>query len=428
LKKVSLQISSFLIIILVLILVPSTSATIELSYDDGSTERSLYRFTGDYSAVRFSLPTKLSQTKILSVRYFIMDLPYSFKAYIFTNDGNKELFSSMANPKTKGWHTIDLSQHDILVEDDFYVAIQWLTAYVPHIGMDNSDPDQRSYNGRPGDWSLALGNNFDFMIRTVLETPALDEKIISEVDPSTNSVNMQIRINGDCKNLNNSGKQLIENLNFQFQNQQKNQEINQQARLTFSNRLQQTLGDNISLGNFNLTYQYHSENQTFGTYLNMEIKGPVSYNGSNYLVRTQWRWIKAFGDCEFEHQQKRYQFNFAEMMGLDLSRFDVPLELWTRERNQDSDLTKYSLTIPPYNVSTPYGNILIDPTQVIRTPGETFVLGDLIQEGSVPIPEFIPLQLVGVIIITLLTTIIIINKRRSSLNTECIYRQYILRI
>ncbi len=401
----------FLIIILVSFMIPSSFATSEFSYDDGTTERNLYRFTGDYSAVKFSLPTKISQTKILSIRYFIMDYPYSFRAYIFGDDGNTELFSLMVTPKVRGWFEVDLSQHNILVERDFYVAIQWLTAYVPHIGMDNSNPDQRSYNGEPGDWSLTSGNVFDYMIRAVLDIPAFGGEIVSIVEPSMNSVHMQIMFNGDCKNLNNSGKQLMENLNLQFQNQQRSQEINQQAQLIFTNRLQQSLGENVSLKNFNMSYRYYSENQTFGVTIKMEINGSISFNGSNYIVRTQWRWINASGDYEFDHLQNRYRFNFAKMMGLDLSRFNVPLEQWIREHDQIRNVTKYSLTILPYNISTRYGDILIDPTQVIETPGETFSLGDLIQEGSIPIPEFYSLQLVGVIIISLLATSIIIKKK-----------------
>jgi len=101
-----------------------------------------------------------------------------------------------------------------------------------------------------------------------------------------------------------------------------------------------------------------------------------------------------------------------KLHNLDLSRFNVPLEQWIREHDQIRNLTEYSLTILPYNVSTQYGNILIDPTQVIETPGETFPLGDLIQEGSVPIPEFNSLQLVVVIMISLLATTIIIKKKR----------------
>jgi hypothetical protein len=344
-----------------------------------------------------------------------MDYPYPFKAYIYGNDGKTELFSTMVNPKTRGWFEIDLSQYDIIVESDFYVAIQWLTAYVPHIGMDNSNPDQRSYNGDPGDWSLTFGNVFDYMIRAVLETPAFGGEIVSIVEPYTNLVHMQIMLDGDCKNLNSSGKQLMENLNLQFQNQQRSQEINQQARLTFTNRLQQSLGDNVSLKNFNMTYRYNSENQTFRVNINLEINGSVSFNGSNYLVRTQWRWINASGDYEFDHLQHRYRFNFAKMMGLDLSRFNVPLEQWIREHDQNRDVTKYSLTILPYNISTQYGNVLIDPTQVIETPGESFALGDLIQENLVPIPEFSYFHLVGVIMTSLLVTTIVIKKKQSSM-------------
>ena len=228
------------------------------------------------------------------------------------------------------------------------------------------------------------------------------EEITCTVDPSLNRVRMQITIMANCSHLNASGKQMFERLNYQFQSQQMSQGIVQQARLTFTNRLQQMLGNNISVNSLNMTYRYTPENQTFGLTANITINGPISFNGSSYLVRTHWRWINASGDCEFEHQQSRYRFNFAEMMGLDLSKFNVPLEQWTRQRDQTQNMTRYTLTVPPYNISTPYGSILIDPTQVIETPGETYAAGDLIQLGSTPIPEFEMAQLSLLIIISLI--------------------------
>ncbi|MEM2841678.1 MAG: hypothetical protein QXN62_08995 [Candidatus Bathyarchaeia archaeon] len=184
---------------------------------------------------------------------------------------------------------------------------------------------------------------------------------------------------------------MLEQLSYHFQARQKSQGLIQQARLTFTNRLRESLGDNINVSGFNMTYCYMAENHTFKLTVDMNITGPVSFNGSVYLVRAHWRWVNVSGDYEFENMFcscGKYRFNFAKMLGLDLSRFNTPLEKWNRTRSQTRNMTIYSLTIPAYNVTTPYGRIVIDPTQVIETPGETYAAGDLIQLGSVPIPEF----------------------------------------
>jgi len=270
-------------------------------------------------------------------------------------------------------------------------------------------------------WRIqALKPRLDFKIGVVVAVVTMllfqvvsvqGEEIACTVDPSLNRVRMQITIMANCSHLNESGKQMLERLDYQFQSQQMSQGIVQQARSTFTNRLQQMLGNNVSVNSLNMTYRYNLENQTFGLTANMTIDGPISFNGSNYLVRAHWRWINASGDCEFEHQQNRYRFNFADMMGLDLSRFNTPLEQWTQQREQTQNMTRYTLTIPPYNISTPYGNILIDPTQVIETPGETFAAGDLIQLGSTPIPEFEVAQLSLLIMISLIAARTLIVKK-----------------
>jgi len=239
------------------------------------------------------------------------------------------------------------------------------------------------------------------------------EEIKCIVNPEMNLVQMQIMMQADCSNLNASGKQIVERLNYQFESQQMSQGIIQQAKLVFTNRLQLMLGSNISVNSLNMTYRYTVENQTFKLNANMTINGPISYNGSNYLVRAHWRWINASGDCEFEHQQNRHRFDFAKLMALDLSRFNIPLEQWTRERDQNQNMTTYSLTVPSYNLSTAYGTILIDPTQLIETPGETFAAGDLIQLGSTPIPEFKIFYFMPMLLVTFLISLTMLKKLQS---------------
>jgi len=235
----------------------------------------------------------------------------------------------------------------------------------------------------------------------------------STVDPAGNVVRMQMSYSADCRGLNISGRQLLEQLNYHFQARQQSQGFIQQVRLTFTNRLRESLGLNVNISGFNMTYCYMAENHTLRLAVDMNISGPVSYNGSVYLVKAHWRWVNASGDYEFVSSFcscTRYRFNFAKMLGLDLSRFNTPMEKWNRTVIQSQNMTRYTLTIPAYNLTTPYGRIMIDPTQVIETPGETYAAGDLIQLGSVPIPEFGSLMgLTTVLTITLAVTTALIK-------------------
>ena len=76
-------------------------------------------------------------------------------------------------------------------------------------------------------------------------------------------------------------------------------------------------------------------------------------------------------------------------------------------------MTIYSLTVTSYNTSTVYGKILIDPTQLIETPGETFAAGDLIQLGSTPIPEFEIFYFMPMLLLTLLISLTMLKKLQS---------------
>jgi hypothetical protein len=238
------------------------------------------------------------------------------------------------------------------------------------------------------------------------------EEIECKVDPIMNRVIMNIRIRGNCSNLNSSGKQLQERLNQQFQTQQQAEGIVNQARLTFQNRLREMLGENVNIGSFNMTYRYELENQTFGLETGLEILGPASFNGSHYQVKAQWRWINASGECEFEHQQNRHRFNFAEMMGLDFSRYNTPLEQWTRERDMNQNMTRFSLTVPPYDVNTPYGPISVDPTQMIEVPGDAYASGDQILLDPNSIPEFPNTLVLPITLLALAASLVLLKAGR----------------
>jgi len=67
----------------------------------------------------------------------------------------REVFSFDVTPSATGWFDVDLTAYDIAVSGDFYIAIEYETAFQPGIGFDASgSPAGRSYGGSSGSWTL----------------------------------------------------------------------------------------------------------------------------------------------------------------------------------------------------------------------------------------------------------------------------------
>jgi uncharacterized delta-60 repeat protein len=164
-------------------------AATELLYDDGSAEGWGACGLGYYLAVRFSLPSGWSDASLLKVRYYIWDYPRTFKVHVFGSDGVVDLLTPFAvTPNATGWFDLDLTSHNVRVSGDFYVAAECTINLRPYFGRDTSSPDNRSYTGSPGTWTLRTDD--DLMIRAVVE-PSLGN-LVDFTDSPTGNVLMII--------------------------------------------------------------------------------------------------------------------------------------------------------------------------------------------------------------------------------------------
>jgi hypothetical protein len=78
------------------------------------------------------------------------------QVHILGSDGSTELTTPFVFDISinNAWNDADLSRYNIVVSGDFYIAIKYLTTNDPYIGWDNGGPDDRSYIGSPGSWTL----------------------------------------------------------------------------------------------------------------------------------------------------------------------------------------------------------------------------------------------------------------------------------
>jgi hypothetical protein len=171
LKKLGVFIPILLTIVLAFSMVPSAyAATEELKYDDGSATSGYSGPPGYYVAVKFSLPFGWNDAKLITARYYIFGLsaPTDFNVHIFGSDGSTRLLGPLETTATTlgTWLDVDLSSYNIIVSGDFYVELEFIESGFT-IGLDNSDPDGRSYENNPDDWHQTT--TLDIMIRAVVE-------------------------------------------------------------------------------------------------------------------------------------------------------------------------------------------------------------------------------------------------------------------
>ncbi|MBS7622815.1 hypothetical protein KEJ39_03965 [Candidatus Bathyarchaeota archaeon] len=149
--------------------VQEARASIELKYDDGVPEGSDAGVSGEYRAVKFSLPPGWSRALLSAVRYYFEADSSWFRVHVLGSDGSTALLSPpLIQESTVGWLDVDLRSYGIIVTGDFYVAIEFSGVPGPGIGYDTTSPLGPSFTGSPGNWEVFdLGRNI--MIRAVID-------------------------------------------------------------------------------------------------------------------------------------------------------------------------------------------------------------------------------------------------------------------
>ena len=152
----------------------------ELTYDDGTEESGVYfSDVGGALAAKCSVP---QWTQIVKLKYYIGD-PQDINVYVLDNNLTV-LYSQSITSSAPGWFEVDIFDHEILVNGDFYVAAEYtLGGSSPYIGMDTDPPDnQRSYSGTINSLSLTTGN---LMIRAFVKNAFHPDDIYEENDDFT---------------------------------------------------------------------------------------------------------------------------------------------------------------------------------------------------------------------------------------------------
>jgi len=148
-----------------------------------------------------------------------------------------------------------------------------------------------------------------------------------------------------------------------------------------------------------------------------DLYGVVINNASGTFVKSQFRRLnvteKVDGGRFGFHG---WVFTPSKALFMDLSAFGVPLEEW--KTTYDSAMNTTTLTlVKDINVTTPYGNVVIDPEMILVVPGRATGTGDLLTVASILPSDLVSVRLGAVAMIagTVLFAGYYLAKRRSTI-------------
>jgi hypothetical protein len=156
----------------------------EIAYDDGSPDLQMALEQDDMILVQFSPP--YAPAPITAVRFLISGAAglADFRVHVLDISRQALGASALVTPESTGWVSVDLSPLGIVVDEDFYVGIEWETTDEPALGLDSSSPDSRSWVVVEDVWlrmQQVLGIDQDAMIRvTIGDLVVVDEYIVSD--------------------------------------------------------------------------------------------------------------------------------------------------------------------------------------------------------------------------------------------------------
>ena len=198
-------------------------AVAELAYDDGPEGLSKNGGgssvgAGSFQAVRFSIPSTWSGSKLLAARFYKLSPPRAshVRVHVLGSDGITELATPFVFDMrlSNEWNDADLSAHNIMVSGDFYVAIEYLVTNDPTIGYTRGFfVDGRSYYGSPRHW-IRFGTYLppkgpppaDLMIRVLVAI----EKLTLTVETEPAEPGLVVAVNGSSMNTDDDGRVLLQ--------------------------------------------------------------------------------------------------------------------------------------------------------------------------------------------------------------------------
>ncbi len=184
----------------------------------------------------------------------------------------------------------------------------------------------------------------------------------------------------------------------------------------------------VYVKNFTLTIEVTTKTiYTDGTYIttglydlaaSFDLYGVVIQNETGTFIRSQFRHLNVTEKVDgAEFGYHGWVFTPGKALFMDLTAFSLPLENWEKTYDQDTNTTTFTL-VKDINVTTPYGNVIIDPEMNLVVPGQATAAGETIAISSILPSDLIPIKLVTAA--TVVATIVLmgyyyLGKRRTAI-------------
>ena len=171
----------------------------------------------------------------------------------------------------------------------------------------------------------------------------------------------------------------------------------------------------VYIKDFNLTIEVTSKTlYTDGTYTttglynltqSFDLYGVVTTDDSDIIIRSQFRHLNVTEKVDGAlFGYRGWVFTPGKALFMDLSAFSVPLDKWAVGSTDDT--TTFTL-VRDINVTTPYGNVIIDPEMVLTVPGRATATGDVISVTAILPTDLMPIKLIGVT--TIVATVVFVG-------------------
>jgi len=181
----------------------------------------------------------------------------------------------------------------------------------------------------------------------------------------------------------------------------------------------------VYIKNFNLTVELHTDTiLTDGTYVStgifnlaqtFDLYGVIIQNSSGTFIRSQFRRFNVTEKVDGKRfGYPGWVFTPGKAMFMDLSVFSVPLDEWNKTFDPATNTTTFSL-VRNINVTTPYGNVIVDPELNLVVPGEASAVGDVIVVAPILPTDLLPLRIIvpTAAVATLAVLAYYLSKRRT---------------
>ena len=148
-----------------------------------------------------------------------------------------------------------------------------------------------------------------------------------------------------------------------------------------------------------------------------DLYGVVIRNETGTFIRSQFRHLNVTEKVDGgEFGYHGWVFVPSKSLFMDLTAFSLPLENWERAYDEETDTTTFTL-VKDINVTTPYGNVIIDPEMNLVVPGQATAAGEMIAVTSILPSDLVPVKFVtaATVVATIVLAGYYLGKRRTAM-------------